>query len=213
MPGRFSSLFITILLLLLLGPFLENLRLAHELINGLFTVTLIAAVSSLRRPPWAFKVGLALMVPAIALTWAPLLFTARLGESAYLFVALALAFTAVMMVVHTIQEQEINFEQIAAALSAYLLFGVVWGFAYFLLEAVVPGSLSIGDTFDRTQLGTYIYHSFVTLTTLGYGDITPLSQQARSLALVEAVVGQLYLAVLIGKLVGAYSRAGVKQAP
>ena len=53
----------------------------------------------------------------------------------------------------------------------------------------------------------------MTLTTLGYGDITPLSQQARSLALVEAVVGQLYLAVLIGKLVGAYSRAGVKQAP
>ena len=86
-----------------------------------------------------------------------------------------------------------------------MLFGVACGLAFFLLNAVVPGSLSMSTTFNDDLLGSYVYFSFVTLTTLGYGDISPVSQQARSLALVEAVVGQLYLAVLIGKLVGMYS--------
>ncbi len=113
-----------------------------------------------------------------------------------------------MMVVHTLELQEISFDHIAAALSAYLLFGVVWGIAYYLLELFAPGSLSVSGDFQADLVGTYTYFSFVTLTTLGYGDVLPVSQQAKSLALVEAVVGQLYLAVLIGKLVGMYAGSG-----
>jgi hypothetical protein len=208
-PSPFLLLLVSIAMLLLLGPFLDDVPFAHHLVNALFSITLISAVYSLRRPPWAFKVGLALIIPALALTWLAAVFAARLELGGYLFILLALAFTAVMMVVHTLEETHITLEQIWAALSAYLLFGVAWGIAYFLLESSAPGSLSIAANLDGTLLSTCTYYSFVTLSTLGYGDITPISQQARSLSLVEAVVGQLYLAVLIGKLVGMYGAANV----
>ena len=201
------------MLLLLLSPFLDNLPFANHLVNALFSITLVSAVYSLSRPPWAFKVGLALIIPALTLTWLPAVFAARLELGAYLFVLLALGFTAVMMVIHTLQETHITLEQISAALSAYLLFGLVWGIAYFLLESSDPGSLSIAANLDGTLLSTCTYYSFVTLSTLGYGDITPISQQARSLSLVEAIVGQLYLAVLIGKLVGMYGAAQANRSP
>jgi len=207
---RFTALLGSIVLLLLLGPFLVELPFAQNLVSALFSITLISAVYSLRSPPWAFKVGLALMVPALVLMWLPLTFAVRLDLGAYLLVMLALGFTAVMMVLHALKATNITGAQISAALSAYLLFGVVWGVAYFLVESLRPGSLYFAQALDGTLLSNCLYFSFVTLTTLGYGDISPISQQARSLALVEAIAGQLYIAVLIGKLIGMYglARAG-----
>ena len=60
---------------------------------------------------------------------------------------------------------------------------------------------------DEARFGASVYFSFVTLTTLGYGDILPLTDRARSLAYLEAVIGQIYLAVLVGKLVGMFVSA------
>ncbi len=160
------------------------------------------------RPAWAFKLGLALIVPAIALTLLTYAVTVpRLELGRYLFTLLAFAFTAVVMVIHTLQAKRVTVEQISGALSAYLLFGLVWGLAYFLLESAAPGSLSIGSVSDEARFSASVYYSFVTLTTLGYGDILPLTDRARSLAYVEAVIGQIYLAVLVGKLVGMYVSA------
>ena len=87
----------------------------------------------------------------------------------------------------------------------------MWGLAYFLLESAAPGSLSIGPVSDEARFGASIYYSFVTLTTLGYGDILPLTDRARSLAYVEAVIGQIYLAVLLAKLVGMYVSASSQE--
>ena len=77
----------------------------------------------------------------------------------------------------------------------------MWAYVYAILEIVQHGTFHglQGGSFD-TQ--SFIYFSFVTLTTLGYGDITPLTSQARSLSLLEAVFGQIYLAVVIARLVG-----------
>ena len=94
-PGRFSLLLASIFLLLLLGPFLQNFRFAQDLVSALFSVTLISAVYSLSRPPWAFKVGLVLIIPALVLTWLPAGLVASLELGDNLFVMLALAFTAV----------------------------------------------------------------------------------------------------------------------
>jgi len=207
-PGRFSSLLVAILLLLLLRPFLEGFVVTRFLLTALFTATLISALYSVSRPAWAFTLGLALIVPAIALTWLPYVVTVpRLELGRYLLTLLAFAFTAVVMVIHTLQAKRVTVEHISGALSAYLLMGLVWGLAYFLLESAVPGSLSIGSVSDEARFSASVYYSFVTLTTLGYGDILPLTDRARSLAYVEAVIGQIYLAVLVGKLVGMYVSA------
>ncbi len=79
------------------------------------------------------------------------------------------------------------------------------GIALFNRRIFSPGSFhDTGEIYSDTQLWEFIYYSFVTITTLGYGDIYPLIPFARSLAYLEAVCGQLYIALLVASLVGGY---------
>ena len=81
-----------------------------------------------------------------------------------------------------------------------MLFGVLWAHAYHIVAILQPGSFR-GPTDGLANLPGWAYYSYVTLTTVGYGDITPASQVARTLSVGEALAGQLYLAVLIARLV------------
>ena len=90
---------------------------------------------------------------------------------------------------------------IVGSVCAYLLIGLLWGFAYGFLDVMVPGSFS--GALDETNLVTrFVYFSYVTLTTLGFGDITPVKPLAMSLVTLEAIVGQLFLTILVARLVG-----------
>ena len=97
----------------------------------------------------------------------------------------------------------IDINRLVGAGCIYLLSGSIWGIVYFLLSVVAPTSFSgiVGETWSE-QLNELTYHSFVTLTTLGYGDVTPVEPVARTLCYLEAVLGQLYLTVLVAALVG-----------
>ncbi len=97
----------------------------------------------------------------------------------------------------------IDINRLVGAACIYLLSGALWGIVYLLLSVVSPASFVgiTGETWSE-QLNEFIYHSFVTLTTLGYGDITPTAPVARTLSYLEAVLGQMYLTVLVAALVG-----------
>jgi len=97
----------------------------------------------------------------------------------------------------------IDINRLVGAACIYLLSGSLWGIVYFLLSVISPASFVgiTGETWSE-QLNEFTYHSFVTLTTLGYGDITPAAPVARTLNYLEAVLGQLYLTVLVASLVG-----------
>ena len=82
----------------------------------------------------------------------------------------------------------------------YLLLGLIWSVMYATLGAHLPGAFT-GSPGAAAGLSGWVYFSFVTLTTVGYGDITPVATEARSLAIMEALVGQLYPAVIIARLV------------
>jgi voltage-gated potassium channel Kch len=104
----------------------------------------------------------------------------------------------------SLSSQRVRTEHLAAALSAYLLLGVCGGVVFAALSAISPSAMAVGGqgTAHGLGIGTAMYFSFVTLATLGYGDITPVSQVARGLATLEAIAGQLYLALLVARLVG-----------
>ncbi len=91
-------------------------------------------------------------------------------------------------------------DRVFGAVVLYLLLGLLWAVAYHVVNRIVPGSF-IGHPADAVDLSDWVYFSFVTLTTVGYGDITPAAQGARSLAMLEALTGQLYPAVIIARLV------------
>ena len=103
---------------------------------------------------------------------------------------------------------EISSNRIVGAVCIYLLFGVMWSIGYALLELSEPGSFrGLSELALSGWNSDWVYYSFVTLTTLGYGDITPISRTARVLTYSEAIVGQFYLAVLVAGLVSAYISA------
>jgi hypothetical protein len=98
---------------------------------------------------------------------------------------------------------KIDAEHLYASLSAYLLAGIYFGLLYWVLEQMIPGIFTSPTHFSQTSA---IYFSFVTLATLGYGDIVPRGDIARGIAIIEGIGGQLFLAVLVARLVSLYSK-------
>jgi hypothetical protein len=111
----------------------------------------------------------------------------------------AVAMIALILLGQIFRPGRVSHLRIQGAIAVYLLFGVLWAHAYHIAALVNPGSFH-----GPTELGNvsgWAYYSFVTLTTVGYGDITPATQVTRTLSIAEALTGQLYLAVLIARLV------------
>jgi hypothetical protein len=98
----------------------------------------------------------------------------------------------------------ITADRLRGAACAYLLMGLAWALAYRLIERFIPGSFAglAAIEADGMETPQMVYYSFVTLTTLGYGDITPVRPLAETLSFLEAFVGQFYLTVLVAFLVG-----------
>ena len=102
-------------------------------------------------------------------------------------------------------DPDISTNRIAGAVAVYLMLGVLWAVAYTIVDLVWPGSFTGFESHAGGEWDSeWLYYSFVTMTTLGYGDISPVSPVARLLAYLQAVAGQLYIAILVAGLVGAY---------
>jgi hypothetical protein len=111
----------------------------------------------------------------------------------------AVAAIALILLGQIFRPGRVTHLRIQGAIAVYLLFGVAWAHAYHIAALMVPGSFA--GPAELANVSGWAYYSFVTLTTVGYGDITPVSQVARTLSIAEALAGQLYLAVLIARLV------------
>jgi hypothetical protein len=104
----------------------------------------------------------------------------------------------------------VTVEVLCASIAVYLMLGLMWTVAYWLVDQLTPGgAFSFNTSGDGQSINGFsgFYFSFITLSTVGYGDITPVSRLARWLAALEAMTGLLYVAVLIARLVSLYSRA------
>jgi len=132
---------------------------------------------------------------AMAFRWGP--FSAEASGVAGL---VAVAAMAVLVLAQTLRAGPVNAYRILGAVAAYLLLGLVWAEAYRLVALLTPGAFSASHPSGAAE-HDFTYFSFVTLTTVGYGDATPVRAAARSLALTEALTGQLYPAILLARLV------------
>jgi hypothetical protein len=120
-------------------------------------------------------------------------------------ILLLLGFFSISILAHVLRTGRVTADKIYGAICVYLLIGYSWTFAYALLEEILPGSFAPAGAISTDYIERVMqlrYFSFTTLTTLGYGDIVPLSPPARTLATLEAVMGQMYLTVLVARLVG-----------
>jgi len=205
---RFFYLFVALLALLALYPYFETAtsRLAFMVTFALaIPFAGVYAAGGRRRD---LVIAGALCIPA-QLSNLELLAGVEILPGVILpafFTLLFFVFTIYVIVSRLLRREEVTLDVLFGAAAVYLLIGLMWTMAYVLLENLRSGSFMVAAG-GTPMLPDLLYFSFVTLTTLGYGDILPVTSQAQSLAILEAVTGVLYLAFLIGRLVGAYLHA------
>jgi hypothetical protein len=201
---RYTVLFYSLLFTLAAGPVSAALGLGGGLIKLFLAANLlVAAIPVGKGRTRSLLIGglIVLLAAPLAAAWLdhPALSAIALGM--WTLVALVAAAGALRF---AMQSRAVHAEQLYAALSAYLLAGIFLGLFYWVLEQLQPSTfVTASGEFSRSSA---VYFSFVTLATLGYGDIVPRSDLARGLAVVEGIGGQLFLAVLVARLVSSYVR-------
>ena len=215
-PTRHLALLCFLLLLFVGVPFLAPLHygvLAMLIIGAAVLLSGIYAISERRQ---LFYVSLVLAIAAVAFNAALLFMQSQLLvllSDICLLVVLTL-FTASILA-DVMRAGRVTADKIYGAICVYLLTGFAWGIGYAILEQLQPGSFSApqetgGVSEHVARVMRMRYFSLITLTTVGFGDIVPRSAAARMFATLEAVMGQIYLAVLVARLVGLHIVHGTK---
>lgn len=232
--GRFSVLFWLLLATIAIPVVVPDGPIIRRTMAGLLFVAMLSGLNTISDHRRQLVVGLCLSLPAVALNWIGLGLASfpLYAASQYLYMAFFL-YLAVLTIRWANQQRKVDQETIYGAVSVYLLMALVWSLAYYAIALSDPGAFRFPDRdelgavqanrveavgggeelraapgweeISEVAQGTMMYYSFVTITTLGYGDIYPVSDAARILAMLEAVLGQLFLVILVARLVGLYT--------
>jgi hypothetical protein len=202
---RFTLLLMAFLVLFLVQPIFSGnqilLTFMGDIVFSIVIGTTTYALST-RRQYMIF--ALLLGLPAIILRWLYWVYLEQyLWVASYLLGISVLLFCNFELLSFIMQVKKVSQHTINAAICIYLSLGVAWGMAYILVETLSPGSFTLAKLVNEPPalIMDMLYYSIVTLTTLGYGDITPVTPWAKNLSALEAVIGQVYLTVLVARLV------------
>jgi voltage-gated potassium channel len=203
------QLLIALALFIFFAPFVEEIRGGDLIVSVLLSLVLISAVFAVASRRSTLIIALLLAIPALVGRWINYFRPELVPPAVFLTAGLALiAFVVANLLRFVLRAPSVNADVLCASISAYLMLGLLWTLAYWLVDQLAPGAFSFNTTNEtkQTMAGfNAFYFSFVTLSTVGYGDITPVSKVARMLAATEAMTGLLYVAVLISRLVSLYS--------
>jgi len=200
---RFTVLLALVVLVAFVLPSL-GLEAENTALYSMITFSLLALASlpvTYMESKAVFLAGALLVTVTLALRW-----MALLSPSPALVVWYHLASVAVILMFALIflrqvfRRGRVTVGRVEAAVTVYLLLGIAWANAYILVNHAIPGSFSSASG-TLASVNDWMYLSFVTLTTVGFGDVVPVHRVARSLVVSEALTGQLYLAVLLARLV------------
>jgi hypothetical protein len=206
--GPCTYLLVSLLLVILVFPYGKNGGVFGKiLLSVLFSMVLTVGAYATSRSRRSMISGMILATLGVILQWVAL----TTGESLFLRL---LGVVYLIFLVHTIGsvlrylllKGPITVDKLHGALSGYIMIAFFWAFIYSLIESFTPGSFSIPrlDVNDPSAFYHLLYFSFTTLTTVGFGDILPVTDQARSLVMIEQLAGIFFVAVLIARLAGLY---------
>ena len=215
LEGRFLYLLVAILVFLAVGPILTDMTGFRLILDIFFSAILLSAIYAVSQKKRDTVIAFALVIPTLVTFW---MRDITSGVSfqivSEVFGSLFFGFTIIVLVKFILKSPKITRHVIYAALIAYLLMGMMWASIYELIDTIEPGSFSLVQGWIDNPRLIYLYFSYVTLTTLGYGDITPLTAPAYSVSILEAIIGQIYITVLIARLVSMHiSHSGKDRLP
>jgi hypothetical protein len=199
--------YLFVLLLVLVGavPFVEMTMSGRLLLNAINVFILIAAVAAVGRTMGSFVITLLLATGMVAFQYLGLSW----GDEQHLAHAWALgaalyAVTIVYLMAYVFRPEVMTSDKLFGAAAAYLLLGALWMHLYGLVDHYYPGSFSVAGAVKNVEPLEMLYFSFTVLTSTGFGDIVPVTRQARALCTLEQLVGWLFTAILIARLAGVY---------
>src|SRR5438046_8106668 len=211
---RFSTvqLLIALALLFTCAPLVEEIKGGHLILSFLFSLVLLSAVLAVANRKRVLVIALVLAIPAIAGRWINNFRPDLVPPAVFLVGGLILIiFVVGHLLRFVLRAPVVTTDVLCASISAYLMLGLMWTMAYWLVDQLTPGgAFSFNTNAGTRSINGFngFYFSFITLSTVGYGDITPVSKVARMLAAMEAMTGLLYVAILIARLVSLYSAPG-----
>lgn len=213
---RFWLHLISILMLVAVHPITENSHELSAIVEVFFLLVVISGTFALNQTPRRLAAALVLGLLAAVATgifhatesFMPSANRPAIVAQLLTYIAFLL-FASWLMLRDVMHEKRVTSDTICGAISVYMMLGISWAFWFCILEVSQPGSFAYPEWLAPPEgtdvawhlVSTFIYFSFTTMTTLGYGDVTPISAAARTFTWLEAVTGQLYLAVLVAKLV------------
>jgi hypothetical protein len=207
---RFFFVLVSLLSFLILSPLLKNFIGLTNLLNIFLSFVLISSIYAVSQKMHQRVIALLLALPLLLSTWinyyldSPVLSIVGTFSGILFF-----GFIVLIILSFVLKQAQVTLNVIYAAIVVYLSLAMMWGMIFILVELLEPESISLVQKGEGSF--HFFYYSFVTITTLGYGDITPKSEIARSLALLEAVIGQIYLVVLVARLVGIHIAQSMKE--
>ncbi len=203
----FLPLLVSLAAIFFVVPILGGEARPHPIVNVLFSLVLVAGVGAATQSRVHLRIALVLGVLALVGRW--LIYASPDALAVMLVSNLALAaffgFTAVTVFSTVARQRVVSADTITGGICVYLLLAALWALMFQLVELFEPGSFRLPSGETSPSLRELLYFSVVTMTTLGYGDITPVSSAARALASSLAVFGQLFVAIFIARLVGLYT--------
>jgi hypothetical protein len=210
--GRFLYLLIFILMLIAIQPLDEAIGRFGFFLDLIVSAILVSAIYAISRKRNHIVIGILLATPLLFSLWSAYFIKNAWLEIIGLLCGIAFfTFIIVIILKFIFSQDEITRDLIAGAAVVYLLMAIMWSFAYRVIEMIHPGSFSMAQGHSLEHPFSFLYYSFVTLTTLGYGDIFPVTTAAKACAILEAVIGQLYLVITIAWLVGAHISQSIKK--
>ena len=207
--GNFGYLFVALLLTLLVIPINHGLPgVGRPSVTLLFSLFMLVSVWSLVASRWVFQLGTLLVLAVSGIVGIGTFMGASqtLELIGLLLMLIFCSLSAFIAGRNVFVMHRVDLNSLIGAFCVYLLIGLIWALLYRLLHLYGLATFS-GNMTDQEQaiLPDLVYFSFVTLASLGYGDISPIGGLLRTLAYLEAVIGQFYLAVMVASLVGVYS--------
>lgn len=201
--NRSLVLLLSLVLLIAVYPLSEKTEIGGFILVTLFTIVLLAAIYEVSYETRYTVIGIILAVPSFVATWSEAFIPARGTLIAQIiFLTLFLLYALILILRQVLSSRTVRTGEIFNAISVYIMIGVCFGMLYHLIEILAPHSFRLSSS--QVYFSEVTYFSFATLTTSGFGDVVALSTLTRSLVTLEAILGVIYVAVLIGVLIGAF---------
>ncbi len=203
----YRNLLFLLLIYIVGSPFLEPYTSLAILAHVSLTMVLFAAAYAVHRQQHKRSIALSILLPLLVLYWLGIYDVISINSlGSHLFFALYYALLIYSFVLQIIHSEKVTSSVLYATFCIYLILGLFFGSLYNLLYGLSPGAFSgvLLDNMQANSIHVFNYFSFVTLTTLGYGDITPQTAGAAAFCQMEAIVGQFFTAVVVAWLVGMF---------